>query len=143
MAAFAPELAKLYEENNDEKSFAILKKLTFIYALVGLIIAILFVVFGRPLIILVSGKTYLSAYPHLVILMIAFFFSLLYAPYTTYRRARDGMDFFFKINALWLIAFLFFVPITIHRLGLYAFSSAVLFATLIVLVYCFKDYLRQ
>ncbi len=143
MAAFAPELSKLYEEESHEVSFSILRKLTFVYALSGALITILFVAFGKQLIILVSNKDYLFAYPHLVILMAAFFFSLLYAPYTTYRRARDGMDFFFKVNAVWLLSFLIFVPVTIKSLHLYAFSFGMLFATLVVLVYCIMDLKRK
>ena len=139
MAAFAPEFAKLYEEESHEVSFSILKKLTFVYAVSGAIITVLFVIFGKQLIILVSNREYLFAYPHLVILMASFFFSLLYAPYTTYRRARDGMDFFFKVNAVWLIAFLIFIPLTVKRLQLFAFSFGMLFATLVVLVYCILD----
>ncbi len=143
MAAFAPELAKLYEENSHEESSGILRKLTVVYGVAGFVIAGLFIIFGKPLITLVSSRAYLSAYPHLVILMIAFFFSLLYAPYTTYRRSRDGMDFFFKVNAVWLVSFLVFIPFTIKSLKLYAFSSAMLFATWTVLLYCVKDYLKE
>ena len=140
ISAFAPELSKLYEEENHEASKRVLKKLTLVYALSGALISILFIVLGKPLIILVSSKKYLLAYPHLIILMISFFFSLLYAPYTTYRRARDGMDFFFKINAIWLLSFLVFILFTFKKLHLYAFSFGMLFATLVVLLYSLIDW---
>lgn len=139
MSAFAPELAKLYEEGKHKSSFSILKKLTFAYTITGAFITILFIIFGKQLIILVSNQQYLSAYPQLVILMIAFFISLIYAPYTTYRRARGGMDFFFKVNAIWLISFLLFTLLTIQRLKLFSFSFGMLFATSVVLVYSLFD----
>ncbi len=143
MAAFAPELAKLYEEENHKASYRILRKLTLVYGIAGVIISALFIVFGKPLIVLVSSHAYLTAYPQLVVLMVAFSVSLLYAPYTTFKRARDDMEFFFKVNAVWLISFLVFIPFTVKRMGLFAFSSGMLFATLTVLLYCLQDYLKE
>ncbi len=143
LSAFAPEMSYLYETGNEIKSRQILKKLTLIYGIFGVMVFLTFLFFGKFLIILISSRTYISSYPHLVILGVAFMISLLYAPYTTYRRSRDGIQFFFKVNLYWVAAYIAFIVLTVSKLKLYSFSLGMVFASLIVLLESLKEYLQR
>ncbi len=95
-----------------------------VYVVLSASVFLIFLVAGKPLILLISTKSYLDAYPALLILGTGIIISATYSIDAVYLRSIGDMKSFFVHNLIWMVVFLVSFVVLGLKAGFPALASA-------------------
>ncbi len=96
---------------------------------------LIFQFLGKFLIILISNKNYLPAYPYLLGISFSFLITTLYATDSMLARSLGNIKLFFYKDVLWLLGFIIIFFLTAPKLGLRGVLIAFLLSSIITSLY--------
>ncbi len=115
----SPEISE--RDRRRDEIVPVLKEMKKFFVAISAIVFLTFVVIGKYLILLISTRAYLDAYPALLILGVGIIISSTYSIDAVYLRSIGDMRSFFVHNLLWMIVFLLtfvFLGLKIRMIGL-------------------------
>ncbi|HET6348471.1 MAG TPA: lipopolysaccharide biosynthesis protein [Candidatus Krumholzibacteria bacterium] len=133
--AMAPEFSARSEPRDNEHNQGMFRRFLRVYWLLAGVLCVVVAWLGPRLIPLVSTRDYLSAYPILVLLLLATVIGAVSAPYTLLARSLGRMDLYFFSDVVWLATYAIANASLISRFGVRGVALSAVLASIATLLF--------
>lgn len=141
----APEFSYLWEtkgglKGKGGKGFELFTKFYLIAAIIAFFLLILF---GKPFILLIATKEYLSSYPYLIFLLLGVIIASLYVPYMLLARSSGKMNLYFFSDLVFVLSYVSGVLLLVRPFKIWGFIVAWIIGYLITSIFVFAKVQKE